>query len=170
MNNVAIGGFDAARRRAFSYYETIAGGAGAGPKGDGASAVHTHMTNTLNTPIEALEAYYPLRVERYAVRMRSGGAGRHRGGDGIVRELRFLTPADLTLLTDRRAVAPYGLKGGGAARRGRNALARGGRWRSLPAKINVRVQPGDALRIETPGGGGWGTPLRGRRGRGRRRK
>ena len=163
MNNVAIGGFDARRQRAFSYYETIAGGAGAGPRGDGASAVHTHMTNTLNTPVEALEAYYPLRVERYAIRARSGGDGRHRGGDGIVRELRFLTSADLTLLTARRAVAPYGLHGGLPGVRGRNVLASGGRSRSLPGKINVRVEPDDVLRIETPGGGGWGRTVRSRR-------
>jgi len=163
MNNVAIGGFDAERGRAFSYYETIAGGAGAGPRGDGASAVHTHMTNTWNTPVEVLEAYYPLRVERYAIRRRSGGAGRHAGGEGIVRELRFLGDAQLTLLTERRAVGPFGLSGGGAGRRGRNALARDGRWRALPAKINLEVRSGDALRVETPGGGGFGTPPRRRR-------
>jgi N-methylhydantoinase B len=156
MNNVAIGGFDPVRGRAFSYYETIAGGAGGGPDAPGASAVHTHMTNTLNTPVEALETYYPLRVERYFVRRRSGGAGRHRGGDGIVRELRFLTDADLTLLTDRRTVAPYGLAGGSAGRPGRNVLTHAGRRRALPGKINVRVQTGDVLRVETPGGGGWG--------------
>ena len=160
MNNVAIGGFDRIRGRAFSYYETIAGGAGAGPRAAGASAVHTHMTNTWNTPIEVLEAYYPLRVERYAIRLRSGGAGRHRGGDGIVRQLRFLGDAQLTLLSERRTVAPFGLAGGGAGRVGRNVLARGGRWRALPAKINLEVQEGDVLRVETPGGGGFGSSTR----------
>lgn len=156
MNNVAIGGFDRRRGRAFAYYETIAGGAGAGPVGPGASAVHTHMTNTRNTPIEALEAYYPLRVERYAIRPRSGGAGRHRGGDGIVRTLRFLADADLTLLTERRVVGPYGLAGGRPGRVGRNVLAQPTRARALPGKINLRVRAGDTLRIETPGGGGFG--------------
>jgi len=160
MNNVAIGGFDRIRGRAFSYYETIGGGAGGGPARPGVSAVHTHMTNTWNTPIEALETYYPLHVERYAVRRRSGGAGRHEGGDGIVRELRFLTDADLTLLTDRRTVAPYGLAGGRAGRTGRNLLTHVGRQRVLPGKINLRVSAGDVLRVETPGGGGWGAPAR----------
>jgi N-methylhydantoinase B len=160
MNNVAIGGFDRRRGRAFSYYETIAGGAGAGPRAGGASAVHTHMTNTLNTPVEALETYYPLRVERYAIRTGSGGAGRHRGGGGVVRELRFIGDADHTLFSDRRAGAPYGLRGGGAGRPGRNVLARGRRRCTMPSKANVRVAAGDVLRIETPGGGGWGTPPR----------
>jgi N-methylhydantoinase B len=164
MNNVAVGGFDDVRGRAFSYYETLAGGAGGGPSGSGASAVHTHMTNTLNTPIEALESYYPLRVERYAIRRRSGGGGRNPGGDGIVRELRFLTDADLTLLTERRRRGPYGLAGGATGSAGRNFLAHAGRWRALPGKVNVRVRRGDVLRIETPGGGGWGSrPRRSRR-------
>jgi N-methylhydantoinase B len=165
MNNVAIGGLDPVRGRAFSYYETIAGGAGAGPRGAGASAVHTHMTNTWNTPVEVLEAYYPMRVERYAIRRGSGGAGRHPGGEGVVREVRFLGAAQLTLLTERRTVAPYGLAGGGDGRKGRNALARGGRWRTLPAKLNLEVQAGDALRVETPGGGGFGGARRRRRAR-----
>ncbi len=174
MNNVAIGGRDAVRGRAFSYYETVAGGAGAGPRSAGSSAVHTHMTNTLNTPVEVLEAYYPLRVERYAIRRRSGGAGRHRGGDGIIRELRFLGDAQLTLLTERRTVAPFGLHGGGGGRPGRNALVRGGRRRTLPAKINLDVRAGDVLRLETPGGGGFGvvrrrTPRGASRARARRR-
>src|SRR5581483_10852771 len=115
MSNVALGGI--ADGRAFTYYETVAGGAGGGPSGPGASAVHTHMTNTLNTPIEALEAYYPLRVCRYAVRRGSGGVGRHRGGCGIVREIEFLAPAEVTLLGERRRVAPYGLRGGGPGER-----------------------------------------------------
>jgi N-methylhydantoinase B len=164
MNNVAVGGFDHRRRRSFSYYETVAGGAGAGPHGPGASGVHTHMTNTLNTPIEALEAYYPFLVTAYSLRMGSGGDGARRGGDGLVREIRFLEAADVTLLTDRRRLAPWGLSGGEPGRRGRNFLIRGRRKRRLPSKINLRVEAGDAIRIETPGGGGFG-PRRSARGR-----
>jgi N-methylhydantoinase B len=156
MNNVAVGGFDRRRGRAFSYYETVAGGAGAGPRGPGASGVHTHMTNTLNTPIEALEAYYPFLVTTYALRAGSGGRGARRGGDGLIRELRFLEAADVTLLTERRRFSPWGLAGGGPGRRGRNFLVHGGRRRPLASKVNLRVQAGDALRIETPGGGGFG--------------
>jgi N-methylhydantoinase B len=156
MNNLAVGGFDRRRGRAFSYYETVAGGAGAGPHRDGLSGVHTHMTNTLNTPIEALEAYYPFLVTEYRVRRASGGRGRARGGDGLVRELRLLEPADVTLLTERRRVSPWGLAGGGGGRPGRNFLVRGERRRALPSKINLRVEAGEAVRLETPGGGGWG--------------
>jgi len=161
MNNVAFGGVRAATRRGggpaqFSYYETLAGGAGGGPSRAGASAVHTHMTNTRNTPIEALEAQLPIRVARYALRPRSGGRGRHPGGDGVVRELEFLEPAQLTLLTERRRLRPYGAAGGGAAQPGRNELVRGGRRIALPGKISQAVGPGDRLRILTPGGGGWG--------------
>ena len=158
MNNLAVGGFDRRRGRAFSYYETVAGGAGAGPHGDGLSGVHTHMTNTLNTPIEALEAYYPFLVTEYRLRRASGGRGRARGGDGLVRELRLLEPADVTLLTERRRVPPWGLMGGQSGRPGRNFLVRGERRRVLPSKINLRVEAGEAIRLETPGGGGWGRP------------
>lgn len=169
MNNLAVGGFDRRRGRAFSYYETVAGGAGAGPLGAGASGVHTHMTNTLNTPVEALEAYYPFVVRRYAVRRGSGGRGRHRGGDGLVREIELLEPAEVTVLSERRTVAPYGLAGGSSGRRGRNLLVHRGRPRPLPGKINLRVEAGDAIRLETPGGGGWGAgaPSRVRRRLGR---
>lgn len=154
MNNVALGGVHDGR--AFAYYETLAGGAGGGPGVPGAAGTHTHMTNTMNTPIEALEAYYPLRVRRYALRAGSGGAGRWRGGDGLVRELEFLADARVTLLTERRTVAPYGLAGGGPGRRGRNVLVRGGREETLPGKVTLDVRPGDRLRVETPGGGGFG--------------
>jgi N-methylhydantoinase B len=140
----------------FSYYETLAGGAGGGPHRAGASAVHTHMTNTLNTPIEALEAQLPIRVVRYALRPRSGGRGRHPGGDGIVRELEFLEDAQLTLLTERRVLRPYGAAGGGAAQPGRNELIRGARRVALPGKTSQAIHPGDRVRILTPGGGGWG--------------
>jgi len=161
MNNLALGGYDTARRRPFAYYETIGGGVGAGPHGPGASGMHTHMTNTLNTPVEALEAGYPLRVWRYGLRVGSGGRGRQRGGEGIVREVELLVPASVTLLTDRRRLRPYGLRHGGSAEPGRNLLRTrgpGGRLqtRRLPAKTNVTVSPGDRICILTPGGGGWG--------------
>jgi N-methylhydantoinase B len=154
MNNVALGAV--AGDRSFAYYETLAGGAGGGPAGPGLSAVHTHMTNTLNTPIEALEAYYPLRVRRYAVRRGSGGQGRHPGGDGIVRELEMLLPTTVTLLAERRRVPPYGLAGGSPGRPGRDWVVHAGRTRRLPSKASITLDPGDRLRIETPGGGGYG--------------
>jgi N-methylhydantoinase B len=156
MNNVALGGFDAVRQREFAYYETIGGGAGAGPHGAGASGVHTHMTNTLNTPVEALEAAYPLRVTHYGLRVGSGGRGRHRGGDGVVREIELLASARVTLLTERRTLAPYGLHGGGAGRTGRNLLIREGTTHALPAKLSCALRAGNRLRILTPAGGGWG--------------
>jgi len=161
MNNVALGG--TVDGRAFAYYETLAGGAGGGPDHPGASGVHTHMTNTLNTPIEALEAYYPLRVTRYALRPRSGGAGRYRGGDGLVRELEFLRPARVTLLAERRDVAPWGLWGGKDGKPGRDWLVRNGRLRRLAGKTVVDVEVGDRLRLETPGGGGFRQPRRTKR-------
>ena len=155
MNNVALGG--TVGGRAFAYYETLAGGAGGGPKGPGLSAVHTHMTNTMNTPVEALETYYPLRVRRYAVRRGSGGRGRHAGGDGLVRELEFLTPAQVTLLGERRRVQPWGLAGGAGGACGRDYLFPAhGRRRRLAAKTTLTVEKGDRLRVETPGGGGFG--------------
>jgi N-methylhydantoinase B len=156
MNNVALGGYDPFRRRQFAYYETIAGGVGAGPHGPGASGRHTHMTNTLNTPVEALEAAYPLRVTRYGLRVGSGGEGKHRGGEGIVREIELLAPAHVTLLTERRRVRPYGLRGGGPGQRGRNVLTKGRTTKTLPAKISCEMTAGSRLRILTPGGGGWG--------------
>jgi N-methylhydantoinase B len=154
MNNVAMGGV--ASGRAFAYYETVAGGAGGGPRRAGLSAVHTHMTNTLNTPVEALEAYYPLRVRRYAVRRGSGGRGRHPGGDGVVREIEFLAPARVTILGDRRKVAPWGLAGGETGTVGRDWLVADGRAVRLPGKATIEVRPGNRLRVETPGGGGYG--------------
>jgi N-methylhydantoinase B len=160
MNNLAIGGFDRRRGRAFSYYETVAGGAGAGPTGPGASGIHTHMTNTLNTPIEALEAYYPFRVTAYRLRRGSGGRGRFRGGEGLIREIEMLEPAEVTLLTERRRKAPWGLAGGQSGRLGRNLLVHDGRRRVLPGKLNLRVAAGDRIRLETPGGGGFGKPPR----------
>lgn len=156
MNNVAIGGFDPERGKPFAYYETIGGGAGAGPAVDGLSGVHVHMTNTLNTPVEALEYVYPFRVRRYALRRGSGGAGRHRGGDGLVREIEFLCPATVTLLTERRRRAAYGLQGGEPGAVGQNVLLHDGQARELPGKAECEVGPRDVLSVQTPGGGGWG--------------
>ncbi|GBD25572.1 Acetophenone carboxylase delta subunit [bacterium HR30] len=161
MNNLAIGGVVPGPNTQFAYYETIGGGAGGGPHLPGASGVHTHMTNTMNTPIEAVEAQFPLRVTRYSIRRRSGGKGRHPGGDGIVREIEALAPVTASILTERRRHPPWGLWGGGAARRGRNWLRRHAQKgrdgeRLLPAKASVMLGVGDRLRIETPGGGGWG--------------
>jgi N-methylhydantoinase B/oxoprolinase/acetone carboxylase alpha subunit len=156
MNNLSFGG-GGVGREAFAYYETIAGGMGASANGEGHSATHTHMTNSWNTPVEAFEHQYPVRIESYRVRKNSGGAGAHRGGDGIVREFRFLTPAEVTVLSDRRVRGPYGLKGGEAGKPGRNTLLRGGRKaEALPAKTRFEIAADDVLRIETPGGGGWG--------------
>jgi N-methylhydantoinase B/oxoprolinase/acetone carboxylase alpha subunit len=156
MNNLSFGGWDPFRQRPFAYYETIAGGMGAHARNAGLSATHTHMTNSWNTPVEAFEHLYPLRVAGYRVRPGSGGTGRHHGGDGIVREYEFLTEADVTLLSDRREVGPYCLQGGASGKPGRNQLRRGTKVNPLPAKTNFTVQAGDVLSIETPGGGGWG--------------
>ncbi|MFQ5890931.1 MAG: hydantoinase B/oxoprolinase family protein [Gemmatimonadota bacterium] len=158
MNNVTIGGWDPVRARPFAYYETIAGGAGALPSADGTSGVHTHMTNTRNTPIEAIEYAYPLRVRRYEIRRGSGGDGRFAGGDGIRRDFELLSPGRVTILSDRRATGPYGLAGGHPGRPGRNSLLRGGETRELPGRVSLDVEAGDVLRIETPGGGGHGRP------------
>ncbi len=161
MNNLSFGGIDPRSGASFAYYETMGGGAGAGPQGDGASGIHCHMSNTLNTPIEALEFALPVRVRRYALRHGSGGAGGHRGGDGLIRELEFLAPARVTILSERRKRAPYGLAGGSPGQPGANILipGDGSPPRSLPGKVSLDVQAGDVLRIETPGGGGWGTIL-----------
>ena len=158
MNNLTIGGIDPRTEEPFAYYETIAGGMGARPTKDGVSGVHTHMTNSLNTPAEALEYAYPLRVWRYALRSRSGGAGRHRGGDGIVREIQVLTDAEVTLLADRRVRGPWGLRGAEEGAAGKATILRAdGSREELPGKFNVRLRKGEAIRIETPGGGGWGS-------------
>jgi N-methylhydantoinase B len=155
MNNLSFGG-ELADHTPFAYYETIAGGMGASAMGDGYSATHTHMTNSWNTPVEAFEHQYPVRIESYRVRKNSGGRGAHRGGDGIVREFRFLTPAEVTILSDRRMRGAYGLAGGEAGKPGRNTLVRRGRRpQAVPAKTRFEINPEDVLRIETPGGGGW---------------
>ena len=150
MNNLAMGSRTAPA--SWDYYETIGGGAGAGPLQPGLSATQSHMTNTLNTPIEVLELNYPLRITRYQLRDASGGAGRHRGGDGLLREYCFLAPAGVTLLTERRLHAPWGLQGGAAAACGENRL----NSQTLPPKITFAAVPGDRLTLSTPGGGGWG--------------
>jgi N-methylhydantoinase B len=130
---------------------------GARPTRDGVSGVHTHMTNSLNTPAEALEYAYPLRVRQYGLRRDSGGAGKHRGGDGIVREIEVLTDAEVTLLADRRTRGPWGLNGGAEGAAGKAAIVRkDGPAQELPGKFNVRLRKGERIRIETPGGGGWG--------------
>jgi N-methylhydantoinase B/oxoprolinase/acetone carboxylase alpha subunit len=156
MNNISFGGWDRMRNRPFSYYETIAGGMGASARADGRSAVHTHMTNSWNTPIEAFEHEYPLQVESYRIRPGSGGAGAHRGGDGIIRELRFLEETEITILSDRRARGPWGLEGGEDGKPGLNELVVNGRVSKLGAKTRVTAKPGSVLRISTPGGGGYG--------------
>ncbi len=159
MNNVLVGGHEHGADRGFAYYETIAGGMGARPGADGLSAVHTHMTNTMNTPIEALELYHPMRVRSYRVRRGSGGDGQFRGGDGVVRDTEFLAPAVVTVLAERRCSAPYGLQGGADATPGETVLLKDGVEEvHLAPKVTLDVAPGDVLSIRTPGGGGWGVP------------
>jgi N-methylhydantoinase B len=160
MNNLTIGGIDERSGEPFAYYETIAGGMGARPDRPGVSGVHTHMTNSLNTPAEALEYAYPLRVTQYSLRKSSGGEGKFRGGDGIVREVELLSDADVTLLADRRSRGPYGLQGGKEGAAGRTEIIhRDGIKQDLPGKCSVRLKKGDRVRIESPGGGGWGRPF-----------
>ncbi len=164
MNNVAVGGYDTIRNRSFAYYETIAGGMGARPAADGISGVHTHMTNTMNTPIEAIEHTYPIQLNRYSIRRGSGGSGKWRGGDGIVREMTMLSDAEVTILSDRRKHAPYGIDGGSAGKSGRNTLIHPyGTEIELPSKVRVHLNAGDQMRIETPGGGGYGENISHRR-------
>jgi N-methylhydantoinase B len=158
MNNLAVGGIDPRTGQPFAYYETVAGGMGARPRSDGLSGIHTHMTNSMNTPIEALEYAYPFRVTEYSYRRGSGGAGKYHGGDGLVREIEFLSEAQVNLLSERRRFPPYGLAGGSPGERGRSVLVSDAVTRELPGKCNLRVKPGMKLRIETPGGGGWGKP------------
>jgi N-methylhydantoinase B len=156
MNNVTFGGMDLSGRngRAWTYYETIGGGQGASPTGPGPSGVHVGMSNTRNTPIEVLELEYPLRVRRYALRRGSGGAGKWAGGDGVIREFEALVPMEASILAERRRHAPQGAAAGGHGAPGRTIL----NGTPLPSKVGTLLEPGDVLRIETPGGGGWGTP------------
>jgi N-methylhydantoinase B len=158
MNNLSFGGKDWRHGRApFAYYETIAGGTGGGPGYAGASATHSHMTNTLNTPTEVLEHAYPVRVLRYALRAGSGGRGKFNGGDGIVREIEMLADMQVGILSDRRKIPPYGLQGGKPGAVGKNEAVTNGRAQRLPSKCTFYAPAGTVLRIETPGGGGWGT-------------
>ena len=161
MNNVTLGGADtrpgATQGQRFAYYETAGGGMGGRPGLPGLSGVHTHMSNTRNTPVEALEQALPVRIRTYALRTESGGAGEFVGGEGLIREYEMLVPTDATLLTDRRESRPYGAQGGGPGAAGRNTLLRAdGSMEHLPAKARLELAPGDRLRMETPGGGGFG--------------
>ena len=157
MNNLTIGGTHPHTGEPFAYYETVAGGMGARPGKAGISGVHTHMTNSLNTPAEALEYAYPLRVRRYSLRPDSGGEGEFRGGDGIIREIEVLTDCEVTLLADRRSRGPWGLSGGAAGAPGKTFITRrDGSVEEMPAKFSTRLRSGERITIETPGGGGWG--------------
>jgi N-methylhydantoinase B len=162
MNNLTIGGIDPRTGQPFAYYETIAGGMGARPGKDGVSGVHTHMTNSLNTPTEALEHAYPLRIRRYSLRPGSGGRGKYNGGDGIIREIEVLADSQVTLLSERRTNAPWGLAGGEPGKPGTAIVVRvdgtaiDGTAEEMTGKFSTRLRPGDRIRIESPGGGGWG--------------
>jgi N-methylhydantoinase B len=158
MNNLAFGGWDPFRERPYAYYETIGGGMGARPGKSGVSGIHSHMTNTRNTPIEALEFDYPIRVTQYRFRLGSAGQGEFSGGEGLIREIEFLHPTSLTIFSDRRVFSPYGLKGGHSGAVGVNSLLRGQSIHSLPGKGTFKLEKGDRIRIETPGGGGYGEP------------
>lgn len=153
MNNITFGG------AGWTFYETLGGGQGASERGDGPSAVHVGMSNTRNTPIESLEWAYPIRIDEYSVRRGSGGAGAHRGGDGVVRRYRVLERCTLTLLTERRRRAPAGARGGAPGMVGENLL----NGRPLPAKCRVELEAGDVVELRTPGGGGWGAGAEQRR-------
>ncbi len=170
MNNLAMGGLRPSGQQPFSYYETIGGGMGAGPHGKGDNGIHTHMTNSLNTPIEALESEFPMRVREYRLRANSGGRGKHRGGDGLIRSLEMLTAARVTMLSERRKLSPYGLSGGGSGKKGMNFVTLLGRRKKLPGKFTMDLGRGDILTIETPGGGAWGGSEKGRRTTAKRRR
>jgi N-methylhydantoinase B len=159
MNNLSFGGSDPRHTgRLFAYYETIAGGTGGGPGHAGNGGAHSHMTNTLNTPTEVLEHVYPVRVHRYTLRKGSGGRGEFPGGEGIVREIEWLAEVQAGILSDRRKLRPYGLRGGSPGAPGKNEIVLNGRTSQLPSKCTFRAPAGAILRIETPGGGGWGKP------------
>lgn len=156
MNNLTVGGVDSRTGEPFAYYETMAGGMGGGADGPGLSGVHVHMTNSLNTPIEALEHAYPLRVREYSIRRGTGGGGTHAGGDGLRRDIELLSDGEVSLLTERRRTGPRGLAGGGDGEVGRNVLIRDGRESDLPSKTMLEGRRGDIISIRSPGGGGWG--------------
>ncbi|RUM48132.1 MAG: hydantoinase B/oxoprolinase family protein, partial [Hydrogenothermus sp.] len=156
MNNITIGGISPKTNQPFTYYETIGGGMGASSTSDGESAVQSHMTNTLNTPIEALEFEFPFLITAYKIRKNSGGEGLHKGGDGIIREYQFLIDVEITVISERRKIPPYGLFGGKPALTGNNVVIKNGKKLSKEGKFQERLSKGDILRIETPGGGGFG--------------
>jgi N-methylhydantoinase B len=156
MNNMTVGGIDPRTRAPFAYYETVGGGMGAGPEGPGLSGVHTHMSNSLNTPVEALEHAYPFRVSHYSIRRGSGGGGVHLGGDGLRRDIQLLTDGQVTILSERRLQGPRGAHGGEDGAPGRNVLIRDGEERSLAGKTTFDAREGDIVSIRSPGGGGWG--------------
>ncbi len=156
MNNLTIGGIDKVTGKPFAYYETVAGGMGASRHGDGLSGVHTHMTNSLNTPIEALEHAIPVRVREYTLRRGSGGAGLNRGGDGLRRDIEIRTNARVSILSERRRHPPCGARGGEPGALGENWLEHEGAWTQLAGKDSIQVSAGDVVSIRTPGGGGWG--------------
>jgi N-methylhydantoinase B/oxoprolinase/acetone carboxylase alpha subunit len=156
MNNVTLGGIDPRSGSRFAYYETLGGGMGGRRGLPGLSGVHTHMSNTRNTPIEAIEHYLPIRIRRYRLRSDSAGRGMFPGGQGIIREYEMLTDTAVTILSERRRYPPYGAQRGGPGGCGRNTLIRQGKERKLPGKVQLQLRAGDRLRIETPGGGGYG--------------
>ncbi|KAA3660894.1 MAG: hydantoinase B/oxoprolinase family protein [Chloroflexi bacterium] len=160
MNNLTFGGVVVDKETAvstqFAYYETIGGGSGAGPTQDGGSGMHVHMSNTLNTPVEALEYSYPLRIQEYSLRHGSGGNGLHHGGDGLVRSIQFLIPVQVTVTSERRQHQPYGLHGGQPGLSGQNSATHDGKTSELTGKFTAQLDANDILKIETPGGGGWG--------------
>jgi N-methylhydantoinase B len=155
MNNITIGGINEKTMEPFTYYETIGGGMGAADSYNGASAVHSHMTNTLNTPIEALEFAYPLEVVEYSIRKNTGGKGQYIGGDGILRDIRLLNDAEVTVLSERRRLSPYGIFGGFPGASGENSIIAGSTKKKMPSKFSLNMQKGDRVVIETPGGGGY---------------
>ena len=156
MNNLTIGGIDPRNQQPYTYYETIAGGHGASPQNHGASGHHAHMTNSLNTPVEALEYAYPFRMIRYVIRPNSGGAGKHHGGEGLIREIELLSDAQVTVLADRRKTQPWGIASGEPGASGQTTLIRDNSEEQLPGKCTRNVPAGTRIRIESPGGGGWG--------------
>jgi N-methylhydantoinase B len=156
MNNLTIGGIDPRTNEPFAYYETMGGGMGASALRAGLTGVHVHMSNSLNTPIEALEHAYPLRILRYQIRHGTGGKGQHRGGDGLRRDVQLLADGDVSLLSERRKKGPAGIAGGGSGAPGENRLLNGTSEKELPAKTTFRANAGDVVSIRSPGGGGWG--------------
>ncbi len=160
MNNIAIGGVNQETEEPFAYYETIGGGMGASSKGDGESAIQSHMTNTMNTPVEAVEFNYPFLIEEYSIRKNSGGNGMFKGGDGIVRVIEFLTDVEVTVISERRRFAPYGLLGGEPGEVGKNTVIfEDGSTKNMPSKFYTKLKKGTKIKIETPGGGGYGKPI-----------